>query len=81
MSLGTVLWRRWSSRSRKGEPAPPTCTLYCTALYCTVLDTRRRWAEFLDTVRAEHNKHWVEPGPGSVVLPQIFFLLLDIFCE
>ena len=48
-------------------------------MYCNVmLDARSGWAEFLDTVRAEHNKHWVEPGPGSVVLPQISNNILTV---
>ena len=32
-----------------------------------MLYTRRRWAEFLDTVTAEPNLHWAGPSPGSVV--------------
>ena len=78
-----LVWGEAALQRAEAEGAGPDtryCILYCIQ-FCTVLYTRRRWAEFLDRVRAEHNKHWVEPGPGSVVLPQILFLLSDIFCE
>ena len=70
-----LVWGEAALQAAEVEGAGPDtryCILYCTVLYCTVLlDARSGWAEFLDTVRAEHNLHWAGPSPGSVVSTEV----------